>query len=356
MQQRQIDIAAKCHIAANFVKIRMVRYGTLVIKRYCMAYEKRVCVLRQIRKGFSADGSALTGAVYAERLGTELTVTPRIAALSPLREGRYALYLWADDQTFCLELKGNSPIRLENAPSIAAGFAALLCFVKGEPSPIAYGRCGAAPANYAPLLAEPEVRKRPVPIPRPPVEIPMPNAPNVPLAPTVPVPGPLPDDGSHGSPHDGRAAARDNDEAIAADNYFPDAAHGDEKASASAEGETGAAAVGDAHDLFLRPRGALTYYYSVKDRLDAAFSAGERDTRLCAVYPQSEWVRQGDALLGIIYAEGIPRWLCVAAEGEKPTAMGEHAIFVPASPYTDSGFWVVFQDADTGEYVSVSEQ
>ena len=70
-----------------------------------------------------------------------------MGALSPLREGRYALYLWADDQTFCLELKGNSPIRLENAPSIATGFAALLCFVKGEPSPIAYGRCGAAQAG-----------------------------------------------------------------------------------------------------------------------------------------------------------------------------------------------------------------
>ena len=27
-----------------------------------MAYEKRVCVLKQIKKGFSADGSALSGA------------------------------------------------------------------------------------------------------------------------------------------------------------------------------------------------------------------------------------------------------------------------------------------------------
>ena len=51
-----------------------------------MAYEKRVCVVKQIKKGFSADGGALTGAVYAERLGGELTITPRIAGLSPLRD------------------------------------------------------------------------------------------------------------------------------------------------------------------------------------------------------------------------------------------------------------------------------
>ena len=154
----------------------------------------------------------------------------------------------------------------------------------------------------------------------------------------------------------GAPPARYNDEAIAADNYFPDAAHGDEKTSASAEGETGAAAVGDAHDLFLRPRGALTYYYSVKDRLDAAFSAGERDTRLCAVYPQSEWVRQGDALLGIIYAEGIPRWLCVAAEGEKTDRHGRTRDLRSRVSLHRFRLLGGLQDADTGEYVSVSEQ
>ena len=83
-----------------------------------MAFERRVCVLRQVRKGFSADGSALTGAVYAERLGDELTVTPRIASLSPLRDGRYALYLWAEGKVYCLELKGSAPMKVENAPSV----------------------------------------------------------------------------------------------------------------------------------------------------------------------------------------------------------------------------------------------
>ena len=151
-----------------------------------------------------------------------------------------------------------------------------------------------------------------------------------------------------------RAAARYDDEAIAADNYFLSARDGDEKAPPADAQTDGAAAHGDARDAFARPRGTLTYYYSVKDRLDELFR-GERDLRLLAIFPRSEWVKQGDALLGIIYEEGIPRYLCVAVFGKRPEEMGERAVFVPLSPFTeDSGAWIVFQDADTGEYIQTS--
>ena len=92
-----------------------------------MAYEKRVCVVKQIKKGFSADGGALTGAVYAERLGDELTITPRIAGLSPLRDGKYLLVFCADGQTLCLPLSGSASLRPEHAPSSQNAFSVLLC-------------------------------------------------------------------------------------------------------------------------------------------------------------------------------------------------------------------------------------
>ena len=125
-----------------------------------MAYEKRVCVIKQVKKGFSADGGALTGAVYAERFGDELTVTPRIAGLSPLRDGKYLLVLRADGQTLCLELRGSAPLRLDNAPSVKDGFAVLLCYFKGEAEPIAFGRCGTAPEKYAELLESVQSAKK----------------------------------------------------------------------------------------------------------------------------------------------------------------------------------------------------
>ena len=319
-----------------------------------MAYEKRVCVVKQIKKGFSADGGALTGAVYAEWLGGELTITPRIAGLSPLRDGKYLLALRAQGQTLLLPLEGNAPLRQEDAPSVKDGFSVLICYFKGEAEPVAFGRCGAATDRWSDLLdCITDAKKRSVPIPQPPIQVPG-VAPNLPLAPGVPLPDPMspetPEDGA-ASPQKERAAARYDDEAIAADNYFLSARDGDEKASPADAQTDGAAAHGDARDAFARPRGTLTYYYSVKDRLDELFR-GERDLRLLAIFPRSEWVKQGDALLGIIYEEGIPRYLCVAVFGKRPEEMGERAVFVPLSPFTeDSGAWIVFQDADTGEYI-----
>lgn len=329
-----------------------------------MAYEKRVCVIKQVKKGFSADGGALTGAVYAERFGDELTVTPRIAGLSPLRDGKYLLVLRADGQTLCLELRGSAPLRLDNAPSVKDGFAVLLCYFKGEAEPIAFGRCGTAPEKYAELLESVQsAKKRTVPIPMPPNQLPI-GTPNVPLAPGVPLPDALPpeetpqrmpeENGCQSSPQAERAAARYDDEAIAADNYFVASRDGDEEIADKSSQADGAAAHGDARDAFSRPRGTLTYYYSVKSQMDEVFR-GERDTRLLSVFPHSEWVRKGEALLGIIYEEGIPRYLCVAVFGKRPEEMGERAVFVPLSPFTeDSGAWIVFQDADTGEYIQTS--
>lgn len=322
-----------------------------------MAYEKRVCVVKQIKKGFSADGGALTGAVYAERLGDELTITPRIAGLSPLRDGKYLLVFCAAGETLCLPLSGSASLRPEHAPSIQKGFSVLLCYYKGEAEPVAFGRCGAASESWQELLSSvTESKKRTIPIPAPPNQLPG-VAPNIPLAPGVPLPSPLPPEvpgENDGSPQEERAAARYDDEAIAADNYFDDARDADAKAAPSDAQADGAAAHGDARDAFSRPRGTLTYYYSIKHKLEEAFR-GEKDSRLLSVFPHSEWVRHGDALLGVVYEEGIPRYLCVAAEGDKPKEMEENAVFVPLSPFSEErGMWIVFQDADTGEYIKTS--
>ncbi len=321
-----------------------------------MSYEKRICVLKQVKKGFSADGAPLTGVVYAERLGTVLTITPRIAGLSPVKEGRYVLFLWADGKTFCMELKGNAALTVEDAPSIKAGFAALLCFSRGEPVPVAFGRCGAAPGRYPALLeSEPQPKKtrRPA-VPMPPTELPVPTSPNVPHAPTPPLPEQLPDERS---PRGERAAARYQDEAIAEENYFRAAGDDDAETASPLREKAGAAASADESHLLASPRGSLTYYYEVKEKLDAAFAKYPRDATLLAAFPHSEWVKTERALLGVICERGIPRYLCVAAEGkDPPDAMKERAVFVPVSQFSDGeGLWVVFQDADTGEYVRTGD-
>lgn len=325
-----------------------------------MAYEKRVCVLKQIKKGFSADGSALSGAVYLERLGTELTVTPRILGIAPVREGRYVLVVRAEAKTFCLEMRGSEPVRIADAPSIKSGVSVLLCFVRGEAEPVAFGACGVALNDFRPLLSalSDDGRKRPIPTPMPPVQNPSAPSPNVPLAPGIPLPGGDPPE-EEARPFREGATAYD-DEAIAAIDYYSGVeADEDEKTAVRREGEREKIA-GDRHpqtdaDAAL-PRGTLTYYKEVREQLDAVLKKYPADTRLKGTFPSSEWARSGDSLIGIVYEEGIPRYLCVAVEknGDPPEEMKGKCSFVPASPFSEEdGFWVVFQDADTGAYVKV---
>lgn len=345
-----------------------------------MAYEKRVCVLKQIKKGFSADGGPLSGAVYAERLGDTLTVTPRIAGLAPVREGAYVLSVWVSGTAYCMELRGGEPIKVNGAPTIKGGFSALIAYVRGEAEPIAYGYCGTAPASCQTLLsalrdergksAKGEKRKNvPLPVPMPPNELP-PNSPNVPLAPGVPVPNGAPDFNGEetedsAQPFREGAVSRYDDEAIAASNYFSDEADEDEDVAASGKAPKGPSSLGGAarkndgavHPIGF-PRGTHTYYNEVKERIDKAFQKFPKDTRLLSAFPQSEWVNSSGAMLGVIYEEGSPRYLCVAVEkeGDPPENMKEHAVFVPATPFSDEkGFYVVFQDADTGEYIAVHD-
>lgn len=293
-----------------------------------MAYEKRMCVMKQLKKGFSADGGGLSGVVYAEKMGDELTVTPRLIGLSPLSEGRYVLVVRARECVALLPLSGNTCLRANFSASLRDGFSALLCFVRGEAEGIAYGACGTAfpPEELLKAISssqrEEEDREEDLPF-----------------------------------------RAEYDDEAIASDNYFfsecDDARGGTGGNGEEEKKETGG---GDpsSDDVDAYPRGTLAYYKEVRDRLDEARKKFPADDRLKKVFPQSEWFRSDGALLGIIYENGLPKYLCVAVEKTSdtpPPDMGEGCCFVPLSLADDQdGFFITFQDADTGALVKVYDR
>ena len=331
-----------------------------------MAYEKRVAVLKQVNKGFSADGSTLSGAVYAERLGSVLSLKVQAAGLASLKEGRYAVVFAAEGKTLCVELGEGELIKVENAPSIKNGFCVLVAYVREGVQPVAFGRCGSATGEIRDLLSAINAGKKETP------KIPVsPNAPpNLPsnTPPTIPFPDPP----SKEEPSD-RAPFRDaesayNDEAIAESDYFHDRVQTgdrDEDFAGKSEGKGGKKKSGKnsskddgVEHPFLVQKGKLTYYKKIRKEIERAFEKYPSDTRLLAVFPRSEWVKTENALLGVIYEDGQPRYLCVAAEkeGDPPEDMKENCTFVPESPFTqEKGFYIVFQDADTGAYVHVSD-
>ena len=327
-----------------------------------MGYEKRLCVLKQIKKGFSVDGSALSGAVYAERMGQELIITPKIGALAPLREGRYALALWVGGSTYCLELKGNAPLRIPETGSLKDGFSALICFVRGEAEPLAYGFCGGAPTDYTSLL---RVFERKEKIEKP-TEVQSDES-GICSGEHETV---VEEEPSRGDPIPQKqddSEAKYDDEAIADADYFGGVWQSLEDAGASAQVENeepptseGSCSCADETDEavhpFSIPRGGLSYYNEIAPKLKEAFKKYPRDEHLMQTFPNSEWVRAESALLGIIYAEGLPRYLCVAMKSAPPKEVEDCSIFVPESPYSETeGYYVVFQDADSGDYVRIEE-
>ena len=54
-----------------------------------MNFIKKMCVLRQIRPGFSGDGKQAGGVVKAEQYGKNLSVEVSVIGFAPLAAGEY---------------------------------------------------------------------------------------------------------------------------------------------------------------------------------------------------------------------------------------------------------------------------
>ena len=102
-------------------------------------YTKNIAVIRELKNGFSADGGALSGLIKCERYGTRLKAEASLINFAPLTEGRYVVAVSDGNHTQILE--GNVFEGISEVDT-GEGFAALVCFVNGEVSPIASAVCG----------------------------------------------------------------------------------------------------------------------------------------------------------------------------------------------------------------------
>ena len=74
-----------------------------------MNYVKKMCVLRQLKQGFSGDGKTLSGLIKVEQYGTNVSVEVSVVNFAPLSSGEY-FCLIADEKERCelLPLRGKS--------------------------------------------------------------------------------------------------------------------------------------------------------------------------------------------------------------------------------------------------------
>lgn len=102
------------------------------------------------------------------------------------------------------------------------------------------------------------------------------------------------------------------------------------------------------------------YYNRVKSQLETLFKEHEKETDLENMVANSRWVKVGDGAnfyaVGIIVENNLPKFVCYGLAGSydaKPSQIKNYSSFIPKSPFNlkGDGYWVMFQDAISGESV-----
>ena len=118
-----------------------------------MNYVKKMCILRQIKQGFSGDGKALSGLIKIEQYGKNIAVEVSIINFAPLVSGEYYCLLSdGKGKTEMLALRGKSLFNLLSDLDISGGFCGIICYVKNDVVPIAYGINGNGSYDWRSIL------------------------------------------------------------------------------------------------------------------------------------------------------------------------------------------------------------
>lgn len=379
-----------------------------------MNYVKKMCILRQIRQGFSGDGKTLSGLIKIEQYGKNLAVEVSVINFAPLVSGEYYCLLSdGKGKTEMLTLRGKSLFNLLSDLDISEGFCGIVCYVKNEVVPIAYGINGNKSYDWRAILNAtlppvfpnikgefggeiagtssisqndtPRYEIAPAPIPEPtsprapaPVKNPPEPAPNEPERMPHPDAPPTPkEDVSPPIPQNQpRANGRYDDEKMATGNYYEEkedefvelsktqkdartqSSNQSQRKKKRSDGEADEDVENVRHPFETDPDG---YYLSVKEEVDRLFKSYPKDKTLNGAFSCSEWVRvQGTAkapeyLVGVLKTDGRVRYICYALrahdQNNPPEEIKNVCAFVPLSPYEDSGYFVIFQSAATGECI-----
>ena len=338
-----------------------------------MNYVKKMCILRQARQGFSGDGKALSGLIKIEQYGKNLSIEVSVINFAPLISGEYyCLISDGKGKTEMLSLRGKSLFNILSDLDISRGFCGVICYVKNDVVPVAYGINGNGSYDWKAILnsALPPVFPKSETAVAETIEWVenVENGQNGQNEPTV------------YALNEKKPSAYD-DETVATENYYQEKeqkkenerelfsqARGNARAQSETENEREKAGVDasenvDAHDL-RHPfeTDGDGYYRAVKGEIDELFEKYPRDQTLVGAFSCSEWVRvKGEEnapeyLVGVIYDDGKAKYICYALFAEDksspPEEIKDACTFVPVSAFAgDKGFFVIFQSATTGECI-----
>ena len=365
-----------------------------------MNYVKKMCILRQIKQGFSGDGKTLSGLVKIEQYGKNLAVEVSVINFAPLVSGEYYCLLSdGKGRTEMLSLRGKSMFNILSDIDIAGGFCAIICYVKNDVVPIAYGINGNGSYDWRTIL------NATLPPVFPKKKTDFPDKPSVPLKENTAdfIAAAPPEFDQNPQKGGGRVAMNENpappaadncsaeravaeqkadydDEKIVTENYYKETENERDVLSENSQNvhvesamETGkktgsTPAENDDAQSLLHPfkTDGDGYYLSVKNELDELFKTYPKDDTLAGAFSCGEWVRvKGTAkdpqyLVGVLYEGGQAKYICYALAAQDkdnpPDETKNVCSFVPVSALSENvGFFVIFQSATGGECIKPTQ-
>ena len=348
-----------------------------------MTYVKKSCILRQIKQGFSGDGKTLSGIVKIEQYAKNLSIEASIINFAPLSDGEYyCLIADAFGYTELLPLRGKSFFNIISKLDLSLGFCAVICFVKNEILPIAFGVNGDRQYSFKKILetAFPEqkskgagTRSRDFS-----EQTAIAKHDNFERGISKTTQSKNEQETQTQTASSTTPQNKYDDEKVATQNYYLGEEDNERrlysKNRENAQTESGAKTQPSLqgqdlaedvdtqsvlHPFATNPDG---YYHTVKEEIDELFKKYPKDETLNGVFHCSEWVRlKGEEgapeyLVGVIYEEWRAKYICYALPAENnetpPDEIKDVCTFVPLSLFNDKvGFFIIFQSAESGECI-----
>lgn len=309
------------------------------------AFFKKMCILKQMKSGYSADGRPLSGLVKAEEYGNVLKAEVSLINFAPLSEGNYCCVISdKKGRTISFPLTyGGGTFSSSSEVDISLGFLAVVCCVDNyDYDAVAYGVNGENVYEVGSLLLRLFGIKNKNSFSSVKAEK---NA----LSDTE-----KEDNKEIKEVKNEKKTEKEeyDDEKVADKDYYSFSRSLGEEDNLQSTSLLRAFKISNGD----------TYYRSVQSELDEIFNENPPDNSLKNAFPHSVWARAGgtrDSLVGIILDGIVVRYVCYAefADGRESKKVRENGCFVPVSFYknNNSGYYVLFRDADTGAYVKISE-
>lgn len=352
-----------------------------------MDFYKKVMVLKEISEGYSVTGKPVSGIVRIEKDSGITTLYLSLINVAATDSGSYFVFLKCGKKLFSYDL-GKRPLSyrtvITDELDVSGGVAVSLCFIRDDlPVTIAFAGTDGCSSGISDMkksvidkcIADRKNSHKDKPLPKPP-------------SPVKPPMSPLPSPDPNICPPDELKAY--DDEVVATENYFLNDTDFAEKLKFIERFD----------DDFLQFKNAMPfdqntektqkdapradgvpheenscdskgyseqnpYYRTVKAELDEMFEKFPEESCLKRNVPDSRWVKIDYSenrfyVVGVVRENDSEKYICYGVPGkyspEPPPTLKGFCSFVPCSVFdlTGDGYWMMFQDAITGECIRMS--